>query len=179
MRPKKRAPPVPPKRAAPPLSSSAAVQPHKKQKGKPTRMDEWSGLVTPEPENQQPAAGISDSKSDNSSLTSALNSIEVPIFDEHQDEVASNSGTVEVLLTNDIQKEPGVLVHSSAQPRNQHTTHSLDLSKFPGWVYSEPTGRSRNEWIWGRGHDIQRVGGRRSNGKMKRQWVCKLCKPIF
>lgn len=112
-------------------------------------------------------------------MTSAPHSIEIPIVDERQDEVASNAATVEALPPNNTQEKSSALVYSSAQPGNHPSTHSLDLSKFPGWVYSEPTGRARNGWIWGHGYDIQKVGSRQSNGKMKRQWVCKLCKLIF
>lgn len=106
---------MPSKRAAPPLSSSAAVQPHKRQKAKQTRMDEWSRLIPPEPEDQQPTASVLDSKSDSSSSTSAPNSIEIPIVEEHQDETASNAATVEALPpvthngVEDIKKEPSVL----------------------------------------------------------------------
>lgn len=74
-------------------------------------------------------------------MTSVSNSIEVLIIDENQDKVASNLVTIEVLPTNNTQKE---LVHSSAQLKNQHTTHLLDLSKFPDGIYFEPTGQVQN-----------------------------------
>ena len=31
----------------------------------------------------------------------------------------------------------------------------LDFSKYPGYIYSPPTGRPRNGWIWAHGHELR------------------------
>lgn len=60
------------------------------------------------------------------------------------------------------------------QPENTQN-HILDMSKFPDYAYFMPSGYARSGWIWSYGHEIQHQKEKKTNGKTKHCWVCKIC----
>lgn len=45
------------------------------------------------------------------------------------------------------------------------TTTTLNCSKYSDYVYSIPTGRPQNGWIWAHNYDIQHLRVVKKNGK--------------
>lgn len=151
------------------------TQATKKPKSTQTRVSEWDSLP-PEPENQAPQ------RPSESSLSSIVNSN--PGFHDSVLDSASREGNLDSHITPDqvlppecrttprpTIPQPPVVVHLAPAV----TTTNLDFSKYPDYIYSTPTGRPRNGWIWAHGYDIQHLRGVKKNGKAQKRWVCKIC----
>ncbi len=54
-------------------------------------------------------------------------------------------------------------------------TNGIDFAQYPGYAYSNTTGRARHGWIWSHGYDIQHKTLLKKSGKAIRRWVCKIC----
>ncbi len=155
------------------VDRSITTQANKKPESTQTRASEWDSLLPPEPENQAPRISSESSLSSlvdsnlgfhNSVQDSALRKANL---DSHntQDQVFKPEGRATLPPT--IPK-PAVVVFPAPAVvplAPEVTTTSLDFSKYPDYVYSAPTDRPQNGWIWAHGYDIQRLRGVKKNGK--------------
>ncbi len=135
------------------------TQATKKPKSTQTRTSKWGSLLPPETENQ--ALQIPSESSLSSLVDSNLgfhNSVQDSALreanlDSHntQDQVFITEGKATLPSTT---SQPAVVVFSAPAvvPLAQEVTAtSLDFSKYPDYIYSAPTGRPRNGWIWAHG----------------------------
>ena len=172
-----------------PIDKEAFTHGSKKPKPKQTRMTERGSLLPREPENQAPRAHTE----------SLLSSFHDSNLDHHsQSQSIVDAQDLESLKTNteDITppEESGHLHLSTQdtslniiQPATSNNievtihlapasiTNGIDFAKYPGYAYSNPTGRARHGWIWSHGYDIQHQTLLKKSGKAMRRWVCKIC----
>lgn len=180
------------KRRKPETSAASLSQDKAKKKAKttqstlPPRIHEWAALLPAEPEDQDPKSRAVRSESVSSGLTSVSASPSIPLYPSlHEDdgvrEELSASRNDHFPSTYSDVATDGNVVEKKVIPleKKDDPDHTLDLAKFPGYMYSEPTKRPHHGWIWVHGHDIQHQLATRSNGKAKRRWVCKICKLIL
>lgn len=155
------------KRHKPETSAASLIQDKAKKKAKttqstlPPRIREWAVLLPPEPEDQEPTSRAVQSKSVSSGLTSVPASPSAPLNsslyeDDGAGEDFSASRTDQFPSTYSDVVTDGNVVEIGNIPLEEKndTDHTLDLTKFPGYIYSEPTKRPRHGWIWVYGHDI-------------------------
>ncbi len=159
------------------VDRSITTQVIKKPKSTQTRASEWGRLLPPETENQ--ALQIPSESSLSSVVDSNLgfhNSVQDSALrkanlDSHNtlDQVFIPEGRATLPPTT---PQPAVVVFSAPAVvplAPEVTTTSLDFSKYLDYVYSAPTGRPRNGWIWAHGYDIQHLRGVKKNGKAQRR----------
>ena len=161
------------------VDRSITTQATKKPKSTQTRVSEWGSLLPLEPENQ--ALRI-PSESSLSSLVDSNLGFHDSVQDSAPREANFDSHNTQDQLF--VSEDRATLPSTTPQPAvvvplaPAVTTTSLDFSKYPDYVYSAPTGRPRNGWIWAHGYDIQHLRGVKKNGNAERRWVCKICECI-
>ncbi len=139
-------------------------------------------MTRPEPENQEPQRIGSYSPLSHADLLSNTNNENTNnfILSAAAREVANietcSSTYQDAQLVSNLHSQTSIgntpiILNLASSP----AITNLDFSKYPGYIYSPPTGRPRNGSIWAHGHDIQHITAIKKNGKPQRRWVCRIC----
>ncbi len=182
-----------PKRSCPKTDSpdnSTAIHIFKKTKPtKQARMTDWGNMTVPEPENQEPQRMGSDSPlssldetSNHADLLSNTNNENINDFirTAAAREVANmktcsstyhDAQPVSNLYSQTSIGNTPIILNLASPP----AITNLDFLKYLEYIYSPPTGRPKNRWIWAHGHNIQHITTIQKNGKPQHRWVCRIC----
>lgn len=148
---------MPSKRPKPNTSAASFFQEKARKNAKTTqstpqpRIRGWAALLPPEPEDQEPTSRAVRSESVSSGLTSVPASPSALLNPSlHEDdgigEELSASRNYEFPSTYLDIATDGNVVGAGNIPLEERNDpdHTLDLTKFPGYMYSEPTKRPRH-----------------------------------
>lgn len=135
---------MPPKRNK---VSQPSISQKKKQKLSQTRTTKWDQMLPPPPENQEPTAqsNISDMSSILNRLENTESQISQRVSQTQQPEEPLSTCPIDEPVIEEVQTlvSHPLMGNNCHQPENTQN-QILDMSKFPDYAYSIPSGRARS-----------------------------------